>query len=43
MARATRRLVAYVRTPLVEKQIAAQAASHGIGLDEVVERIMLAH
>jgi 3-hydroxybutyrate dehydrogenase len=33
---------AYVRTPLVEKQIAAQAAQHGIPADEVVERIMLA-
>jgi 3-hydroxybutyrate dehydrogenase len=31
----------YVRTPLVEKQIAAQAATHGIGEDEVVGRIML--
>jgi 3-hydroxybutyrate dehydrogenase len=33
---------AYVRTPLVDKQIAAQAAAHGIGPDEVVEKIMLA-
>ena len=33
---------AYVRTPLVDKQIAAQAARHGIGPDEVVEKIMLA-
>lgn len=33
---------AYVRTPLVERQIADQAAAHGIGEDEVVERIMLA-
>ncbi len=32
----------YVRTPLVENQIAAQAASHGIPADEVVEQIMLA-
>lgn len=32
----------YVRTPLVEKQIAAQAHTHGIDEDEVVERIMLA-
>lgn len=32
---------AYVRTPLVENQIAAQAARHGIGADEVVEEIML--
>ncbi|WP_031077563.1 3-hydroxybutyrate dehydrogenase [Streptomyces sp. NRRL WC-3742] len=31
----------YVRTPLVEKQIAAQALTHGIPEDEVVERIML--
>jgi 3-hydroxybutyrate dehydrogenase len=33
---------AYVRTPLVESQIADQAAAHGIGPDEVIERIMLA-
>ena len=33
---------AYVRTPLVDKQIAAQADRHGIGPDEVVEKIMLA-
>jgi 3-hydroxybutyrate dehydrogenase len=32
----------YVRTPLVEKQIAAQAATHGIPEDEVVEQVMLA-
>lgn len=32
---------AYVRTPLVEKQIAAQATSHGISEEEVVEKIML--
>ncbi|HEV7898442.1 MAG TPA: 3-hydroxybutyrate dehydrogenase [Planosporangium sp.] len=32
---------AYVRTPLVERQIAAQAATHGISADEVVEKIML--
>ena len=32
---------AYVRTPLVEKQIADQARSHGIPEDEVVEKIML--
>ncbi|MER7668920.1 3-hydroxybutyrate dehydrogenase [Kitasatospora sp. NPDC096128] len=31
----------YVRTPLVEQQIAAQALAHGIPEDEVVERIML--
>jgi 3-hydroxybutyrate dehydrogenase len=33
---------AYVRTPLVEKQIADQAATHGIAESEVVEKIMLA-
>jgi 3-hydroxybutyrate dehydrogenase len=33
---------AYVRTPLVEGQIADQARSHGISEDEVVERVMLA-
>jgi 3-hydroxybutyrate dehydrogenase len=33
---------AYVRTPLVEKQIADQAKVHGITEDEVIERIMLA-
>ncbi len=32
---------AYVRTPLVEGQIAAQAERHGISEDEVVEKIML--
>ncbi|GGP93204.1 3-hydroxybutyrate dehydrogenase [Streptosporangium pseudovulgare] len=32
----------YVRTPLVEKQIDAQAETHGIGRDEVIEQIMLA-
>ncbi len=32
---------AYVRTPLVEKQIADQAAAHGISESEVVEKIML--
>jgi 3-hydroxybutyrate dehydrogenase len=31
----------YVRTPLVEKQIAGQAAAHGIPEDEVVAKIML--
>lgn len=31
----------YVRTPLVEKQIADQGRSHGIPEDEVVEKIML--
>lgn len=33
---------AYVRTPLVEKQIADQARTHGIPEDEVLEQIMLA-
>ena len=33
----------YVRTPLVEKQIADQARTHGIEESEVVEKIMLAH
>ena len=33
---------AYVRTPLVEKQITDQARSHGIREDEVVETVMLA-
>src|SRR3954453_8585193 len=32
---------AYVRTPLVEQQIASQAAAHGIAPDEVVETVML--
>lgn len=32
---------AYVRTPLVEKQIADQAKVHGIPEDEVVEKVML--
>jgi 3-hydroxybutyrate dehydrogenase len=32
---------AYVRTPLVENQIADHARTHGISEDEVVERIML--
>jgi 3-hydroxybutyrate dehydrogenase len=31
----------YVRTPMVEKQIADQAATHGIPEDEVVEKVML--
>jgi 3-hydroxybutyrate dehydrogenase len=31
----------YVRTPLVEKQIADQAAVHGIPASEVVEKVML--
>ncbi|MFG1652119.1 3-hydroxybutyrate dehydrogenase [Micromonospora sp. NPDC049275] len=33
---------AYVRTALVESQIADQAASHGIGETEVIEKVMLA-
>lgn len=33
---------AYVRTPLVEKQVAAQAETHGIEQDQVLEEIMLA-
>src|SRR3954464_4707782 len=33
---------AYVRTPLVEGQIADQANAHGLSEDEVVERVMLA-
>jgi 3-hydroxybutyrate dehydrogenase len=33
---------AYVRTPLVEGQIADQARAHNIGEDEVIEKIMLA-
>ncbi|MDN5812484.1 MAG: SDR family oxidoreductase, partial [Micrococcaceae bacterium] len=32
---------AYVRTPLVEDQIADQAKIHGIGEDEVISSIML--
>ena len=32
----------YVRTPLVEKQMADQAAAHGITEDEVLSQIMLA-
>ncbi|WP_309224259.1 SDR family oxidoreductase [Propioniciclava sp. MC1683] len=32
---------AYVRTPLVEKQIADQARTHGISEDKVIEKIML--
>ncbi|MEU9145935.1 3-hydroxybutyrate dehydrogenase [Streptomyces sp. NPDC048349] len=31
----------YVRTPLVERQIAAQAAAHGIDADRVVGEVML--
>ncbi|KAB2360161.1 3-hydroxybutyrate dehydrogenase [Actinomadura montaniterrae] len=33
----------YVRTPLVEGQIADQARAHGMAPDEVVERVMLEH
>lgn len=33
---------AYVRTPLVEKQIADQARTRGIREDEVIEKVMLA-
>jgi 3-hydroxybutyrate dehydrogenase len=33
---------AYVRTPLVEHQIAAQAEVHGMAPDDVVDRVMLA-
>jgi 3-hydroxybutyrate dehydrogenase len=33
---------AYVRTPLVEGQIADQAKAHGLSEEEVVERVMLA-
>lgn len=32
---------AYVLTPLVEQQIADQARTHGIGEDEVIEKVML--
>jgi 3-hydroxybutyrate dehydrogenase len=32
----------YVRTPLVENQIAAQAAQHGLAESEVLEKILLA-
>jgi 3-hydroxybutyrate dehydrogenase len=33
---------AYVRTPLVERQIAAQAETHGLAEDEVIQQVMLA-
>ncbi|MGH3745940.1 MAG: 3-hydroxybutyrate dehydrogenase [Micromonosporaceae bacterium] len=33
---------AYVRTPLVEQQISAQAASHGMAEQDVVQHVMLA-
>jgi 3-hydroxybutyrate dehydrogenase len=32
---------AYVRTPLVERQIADQARAHGISEDEVLEQVIL--
>jgi 3-hydroxybutyrate dehydrogenase len=32
---------AFVRTPLVDRQVADQAAAHGIGEDEVIEKVML--
>ncbi len=32
---------AYVRTPLVERQIAAQSAAHGIGPEQVVGEVLL--
>ena len=32
---------AFVRTPLVDKQIADQAAAHGIGADEVISKVLL--
>jgi 3-hydroxybutyrate dehydrogenase len=31
----------YVRTPLVENQITAQAQAHGLSEEEVVEEVML--
>jgi 3-hydroxybutyrate dehydrogenase len=31
----------YIRTPLVEAQIGAQARAHGIGEQEVIDRVML--
>ena len=33
---------AYVRTPLVEGQIAGQAKAHGLSEDEVIGQVMLA-
>jgi 3-hydroxybutyrate dehydrogenase len=33
---------AFVRTPLVEKQIAAQAEAHGLSEDRVLEEVILA-
>ena len=32
----------YVRTPLVEDQLAGQARAHGLGEDEVLEEVLLA-
>jgi 3-hydroxybutyrate dehydrogenase len=32
----------YVWTPLVEQQVAAQAAAHGISQDDVVRKVLLA-
>jgi 3-hydroxybutyrate dehydrogenase len=32
----------YVRTPLVESQIAAQATAHGLSEDRVLEEVILA-
>ncbi len=32
----------YVRTPLVEKQLAAQAQAHGVGEEQVLEDVLLA-
>ncbi|MCS5714661.1 3-hydroxybutyrate dehydrogenase [Herbiconiux sp. CPCC 205716] len=32
----------YVRTPLVERQLAQQAEAHGVSVEEVLERILLA-
>ena len=31
----------YVRTPLVEKQLASQAEAHGMSEDEVLEQVIL--
>jgi 3-hydroxybutyrate dehydrogenase len=32
----------YVRTPLVERQLEQQAEAHGVSVEEVLERILLA-
>lgn len=37
----TRLCPGYVRTPLVENQVTAQAAAHGIEESQVVEKVML--